>query len=141
MAANSKITPFEDFCLHRNEAQFHAFAGAMGGFVSGVVTCPLDVIKTKLQAQGGFVSNGNRHVLYRGFMDTGRAIWREDGLRGFYKGLGPIVMGYIPTWSIYFMVYDKAKEKVSKVYRESLSILLVPSVRSFSTLCFALNVS
>ena len=32
-------------------ASLFAFAGAGGGLVASIATCPLDVIKTKLQAQ------------------------------------------------------------------------------------------
>ncbi|KAI9867285.1 MAG: hypothetical protein M1813_009563 [Trichoglossum hirsutum] len=98
----------------------HAFAGACSGLASGIVTCPLDVIKTKLQAQGGFrvrridpISIG-QPLQYRGMVGTARAIWREDGLRGMYRGLGPITMGYIPTWVVYFTVYNRSKEYFSQ---------------------------
>jgi solute carrier family 25 folate transporter 32 len=38
-----------------------------------------------------------------------KTILRQDGLRGLYRGLGPTVLGYLPTWAIYFTVYDGAK--------------------------------
>lgn len=89
--------------------------------MSGVVTCPLDVIKTKLQAQGGFrAQNGNRpragasNVVYRGMLGTARVIWREEGLKGMYRGLGPIILGYLPTWAVWFTVYGKSKAYFSK---------------------------
>lgn len=89
------------------------FCGASAGVASGIVTCPLDVIKTKLQAQGGF-RRGAKEVasgtLYRGMLGTGRRIWREDGIRGLYQGLGPMLLGYLPTWAVYLAVYDRTRE-------------------------------
>ncbi|KAL2013886.1 hypothetical protein VTN00DRAFT_1411 [Thermoascus crustaceus] len=90
------------------------FCGASAGVASGIVTCPLDVIKTKLQAQGGFVRRGGKFVepktLYRGMIGTGRMIWREEGVRGLYRGLGPMLLGYLPTWAVYLTVYDRSRE-------------------------------
>lgn len=87
--------------------------GASAGVASGIVTCPLDVIKTKLQAQGGFARRGGKvpaKVLYRGMIGTGRMIWREDGIRGLYQGLGPMLLGYLPTWAVYLAVYDRSRD-------------------------------
>lgn len=90
------------------------FCGASAGVASGIVTCPLDVIKTKLQAQGGFARRGGQAVdsktLYRGMLGTGKAIFREDGIRGLYQGLGPMLLGYLPTWAVYLAVYDRSRE-------------------------------
>ncbi len=40
---------------------------------------------------------------------TVRSVWLHDGVRGFYRGLGPTILGYLPTWAIYFAVYDGIK--------------------------------
>ena len=113
----------ERWAVRASDSQFNALAGATGGFVSGVVTCPLDVIKTKLQAQGGFAA-AQKHLhgdagaaqarVYRGLLGTGSIIWREEGIRGMYRGLGPIILGYLPTWAVWFTVYNKSKEWLSK---------------------------
>lgn len=113
------LTDLEAFCVGKSDSAFNALAGAAGGFASGVVTCPLDVIKTKLQAQGGFRSqNGAAHaptaIVYRGMVGTARIIWREEGVRGMYRGLGPIILGYLPTWAVWFTVYGKSKEFFNK---------------------------
>ncbi|KAI1817355.1 mitochondrial carrier domain-containing protein [Poronia punctata] len=107
-------TSLERWASAASDSQFNALAGAVGGFTSGVVTCPLDVIKTKLQAQGGFlpVSKGRHvghHKVYSGLIGTGGTIWTEEGIRGLYRGLGPIVLGYLPTWAVWFTVYNKSK--------------------------------
>ena len=107
------LTPLERWAVGRSDSSFNALAGAAGGFTSGVVTCPLDVIKTKLQAQGGFRANkplGTGRVVYSGFLGTARVIWTEEGLKGMYRGLGPIILGYLPTWAVWFTVYGKSKE-------------------------------
>ena len=42
-------------------------------------------------------------------LGTVKTTWRYDGPRGFYRGLGPTILGYLPTWAIYFAVYDAIK--------------------------------
>lgn len=108
------LTPLQRWAADASDSQFNALSGAVGGFTSGVVTCPLDVIKTKLQAQGGFTAiNKGRYVghhkVYSGLIGTARVIWKEEGLRGMYRGLGPIILGYLPTWAVWFTVYNKSK--------------------------------
>ncbi|KAG8765554.1 hypothetical protein FRC12_007435, partial [Ceratobasidium sp. 428] len=83
-------------------------AGAGAGLVSSVVTCPLDVIKTKLQAQS--IAHGGYG--YLGIRGTVAHIIKHQGLRGLYRGLGPTILGYLPTWAIYFSVYDETKKRL-----------------------------
>lgn len=94
----------------------NSFSGAMAGVASGIVTCPLDVIKTKLQAQNSFQNQGPKaggprpRAIYRGLLGTARTIIKEDGIRGMYRGLGPMLLGYLPTWAVYMAVYDSSRE-------------------------------
>jgi solute carrier family 25 folate transporter 32 len=90
----------------------NALCGASAGVASGIVTCPLDVIKTRLQAQGSFRPRkytGPTRAVYKGLTGTARVIWREDGVRGLYRGLGPMLLGYIPTWAVYMSTYESTK--------------------------------
>lgn len=115
------LSPLERWAMRASDSQFNALAGAIGGFTSGVVTCPLDVIKTKLQAQGAHnaLRNGS-HVgqprLYNGLFGTASVIWKDEGLRGMYRGLGPIILGYLPTWAVWFTVYNKSKTWMSQYH-------------------------
>jgi len=86
-------------------------AGAGGGLVASIATCPLDVIKTKLQAQRAIVG----HPAYEGVVDTVKSILQHDGFRGMYRGLGPTILGYLPTWAIYFAVYDGIKTHFGEI--------------------------
>lgn len=62
-------------------------------------------------AMGGSTANPDGKVVlqYRGFIGTSRRILSEEGIRGMYRGLGPLVMGYLPTWMVYFGVYENSK--------------------------------
>src|SRR5690554_3118687 len=88
------VAPLDRFLAGRSDSAFHAFSGATGGLMSGIVTCPLDVIKTKLQAQGGFRAAQKRQSLpqtaavYNGMLGTAKVILRDEGIRGLYRGLG-----------------------------------------------------
>ena len=82
-------------------------AGGTAGLTSSIIACPLDVIKTKLQSQRAGSSK------YRGTLDAFAVIWREEGPRGYFRGLGPTVLGYLPNWAIYFLCYDRYKHWLS----------------------------
>ncbi|CAK3867481.1 Mitochondrial nicotinamide adenine dinucleotide transporter 2 [Lecanosticta acicola] len=112
-------TPFPKLAVWTitlSPASVNSFSGAMAGMASGIVTCPLDVIKTKLQAQGSFSfpdlahKNPKATTIYHGLMGTARTIIHQDGLKGMYRGLGPMLMGYLPTWAVYMAVYDSSRE-------------------------------
>ncbi|KAK3681448.1 mitochondrial carrier domain-containing protein [Podospora appendiculata] len=126
-----RLTLGQRWAVNASDSQFNALAGAIGGFTSGIVTCPLDVIKTKLQAQGGFAAmqRGGAHAhaghtprIYEGLVGTATVIWREEGLRGMYRGLGPIIMGYLPTWAVWFTVYNKSKKWVGQYQTNTFAI-------------------
>ncbi|GAO48483.1 hypothetical protein G7K_2656-t1 [Saitoella complicata NRRL Y-17804] len=95
----------------------NTIAGASAGLTSAVIVCPLDVVKTRLQAQGGLQAEiSRRHpvdgmtaIRYQGMIPSLKRIWHEEGVRGMYRGLGPTVLGYLPTWAAYFTIYEKCK--------------------------------
>jgi len=113
-ALDSPVAGLAVFCAKLPNSYVNSFCGAMGGMASGIVTCPLDVIKTRLQAQGSFrraaKSGRASSTLYHGMLNTAHVIWKEDGIRGMYRGLGPMLLGYLPTWAVYMAVYDSSRE-------------------------------
>ncbi|KAK5110761.1 hypothetical protein LTR62_005638 [Meristemomyces frigidus] len=106
-----------------SSAGVNSFSGAVAGVASGIVTCPLDVIKTKLQA-GRMYANSlgdatpagtpgtkpKASQMVRGLRGTTQMIIKQDGMLGFYRGLGPMLLGYLPTWAVYMAVYDSSRE-------------------------------
>jgi solute carrier family 25 folate transporter 32 len=99
------------------DGSINALCGASAGIASGIVTCPLDVIKTRLQSQGSFrprTYTGPTRAVYKGLTGTARIIWLEDGVRGLYRGLGPMLLGYIPTWAVYMSTYEYTKESLNQ---------------------------
>jgi solute carrier family 25 aspartate/glutamate transporter 12/13 len=72
--------------------------GALAGAFGTTCIFPIDMIKTRLQSRG----------LYTGPLDCFKKIFsNEGGIRAFYKGLGPNLIGVIP---------EKAIKLVNKKY-------------------------
>ncbi|KAH7153621.1 mitochondrial carrier domain-containing protein [Dactylonectria macrodidyma] len=120
------ISPVKRWATNATDTQLNAFSGAVSGLASGIFTCPLDVIKIRLQAQGSLVpthayaalksQSRAHHELYSGLFKTARIIWRGEGLHGMYRGIGPLVLGYLPTWAIWFTVYQQSKVIIRQSY-------------------------
>ncbi|CAI4060909.1 hypothetical protein SUVZ_05G0650 [Saccharomyces uvarum] len=95
-----------------------AIAGALSGVLSGILVCPFDVAKTRLQAQGlQNISHQSQH--YKGFFGTFATIFKDEGAAGLYKGLKPTILGYIPTLMIYFTVYDFSRKYSVDIFPHS----------------------
>lgn len=120
---HSRRAGLEKWARQASPAQLNAASGAAGGFVAGLVTCPLDTIKVRLQAQEAYnpVTAHTRQRscnqrFYKGTFGTARTILSEEGIRGFYRGGGLIVLGYLPTWAIWFTTYNKSKQLLHNTF-------------------------
>mmetsp|Transcript_27690 Transcript_27690/g.39108 ORF Transcript_27690/g.39108 Transcript_27690/m.39108 type:complete len:317 (-) Transcript_27690:88-1038(-) len=82
------------------EAVLGFASGAVLGLVSPIVGHPLDTIKTKMQ-----VDVVHQHSTFR---QTVQSVWRVDGVRGFYRGFLPPLMGSMAYRGILFSAYSGA---------------------------------
>lgn len=108
----------------------HLFAGGCSGTVGAIVTCPLEVLKTRLQSSGlnlrpvfqmqlGTV--GSTGVIRPGSVAPGllqvlRSILEKEGPRSLFRGIGPNLVGVAPSRAIYFAAYSKSKELFNGVF-------------------------
>lgn len=88
----------------------HLIAGGTAGTVGGIVTCPLEVIKTRLQSSAKASLNVEKLTLFKSF----NTIIKSEGWRSLFKGLGPNIIGIAPSRAIYFSTYSTAKDILNK---------------------------
>lgn len=97
----------------------HFVAGGLGGMCGAIFTCPFDVVKTRLQSsvyQNMYKSNSNKSV-FNHFKETClilNNVYKMEGTRSLFKGLGPSLIGVIPARSINFFTYGYSKEIFKK---------------------------
>ncbi|XP_014500528.1 mitochondrial arginine transporter BAC2 [Vigna radiata var. radiata] len=102
---------------------------ALGGFCSGaiqsMILSPVELVKIRLQLQNTSQSIETR----KGPMKVAKNIWRIEGLRGMYRGLGITMLRDAPAHGLYFWTYEYAREKLHPGCRrsceESLNTMLV----------------
>ncbi|XP_034226624.1 probable S-adenosylmethionine carrier 2, chloroplastic isoform X2 [Prunus dulcis] len=88
-----------------------AMIGAFAGAVTGAITTPLDVIKTRLMVQGS-------ENQYRGIYDCVRTIMRDEGSPALWKGIGPRVLWIGIGGSIFFGVLERTKQILEERRRD-----------------------
>lgn len=67
----------------------HLAAGFEAGVIMVMFTNPMWLIKTRLQLQGSTAEGVAKHRQYSGIVDAVVTIGKEEGIRGFYKGIIP----------------------------------------------------
>ncbi|KAI8907218.1 mitochondrial carrier domain-containing protein [Gorgonomyces haynaldii] len=126
----------------------HFLAGGVGGTVGAAITCPLEVVKTRLQSSlykqqqvsASFTRNPLSAVYQHmsGVVDILRTIKRQEGIRALWKGMGPNLVGVVPARSIYFSVYSQGKHTYSELLNNGNESSLVHMVSAFTAgLCVA----
>jgi solute carrier family 25 folate transporter 32 len=86
----------------------HLIAGVLSGVAVSLFLHPLDVLRTRYQVQDGVVNA----VRYRDLLSAVRDTWRSEGLRGFYGGLTPALVGSGASWGLYFYFYESCKRRL-----------------------------
>ncbi|CAG8557635.1 5331_t:CDS:2 [Paraglomus brasilianum] len=113
-----KRTPTETV---RSKAWLHFVAGGVGGMMGAIVTSPLDVVKTRLQSEyyKNRLSKTRIQIpVIKHFVDTGQIlcqIYRVEGCRAYFKGLGPNLVGVIPARAIHFFAYGNGKRIITEL--------------------------
>lgn len=89
----------------------HLSAAALAGIVTGTATNPIWVVKTRLQLEQ---HNLQHHSVSHsksigGSWHTITKIFREEGVKGFYKGLSASYLG-VAEGTIQWTLYEKLKK-------------------------------
>ncbi|XP_044250899.1 mitochondrial magnesium exporter 1-like [Drosophila takahashii] len=93
LATENKSNPFKSF-----------IAGGVGGMCMVLVEHPLDTIKVRLQTM----------PMYKGVVDCTAQIFRQEGFRGFYKGVTAPLMALTPIFAVDLAVYAAGKRFFQK---------------------------
>ncbi len=81
-------------------------AGATAGMAYNFVFYPADTIKSRMQTEETKHTGQARMT----FMKTGTELWRQQGLRGFYRGCGITVFRAAPSSAIIFSIYEALRK-------------------------------
>lgn len=80
-------------------------AGATAGMAYNFAFYPADTIKSRMQTEDA------RNTNMRGsFMTVGKDLWKQQGLKGFYRGCGITVFRSAPSSAIIFSIYEFLKK-------------------------------
>ncbi|CAB3384394.1 Hypothetical predicted protein [Cloeon dipterum] len=124
--------------MARRDTAIHLVAGGVAGTAGAIATCPLEVVKTRLQSSAchfgppGPIASPNSGTCgplrgarrnfttavalpsplrpRMGLVQCLRHIVEHEGPRALFKGLGPNLVGVAPSRAIYFCAYSQSKQ-------------------------------
>lgn len=88
--------------------RYKLLAGSMAGVSAGWITYPGDIIKKRLHVNGVL----GEPKIYKNTLNCIKTMYKKEGLRGFYKGIGVCTMKTIPSAAIQFTVFDTLKKYI-----------------------------
>ena len=85
-----------------------AFYGGLAGEALWLASYPFDVVKSKMQSDGF-----GEKMRYKGMNDCFRQTYRAEGLRGFWKGIGPTLLRAMPVSAGTFFVAEMTMRAIN----------------------------
>eukprot|EP01029_Cantina_marsupialis_P009838 TRINITY_DN226_c0_g1_i2.p2 TRINITY_DN226_c0_g1~~TRINITY_DN226_c0_g1_i2.p2 ORF type:complete len:290 (-),score=89.70 TRINITY_DN226_c0_g1_i2:1402-2271(-) len=89
------------------------FAGGIAGIVAQLAQLPFDVIKSRIQTS----------LAPQSFLQTTKALVKSDGVMGFYKGLGPVLLRAFPANAATFFAFEFAKKHLEASFAPKKEML------------------
>ena len=112
---NGKQIIANHFNNGQENSYVHLCAAAIAGIATGTATNPIWVVKTRLQLSASErpavalpATAPRSGSLFGGSVSTIRQIAREEGIRGFYKGLSASYLG-VTEGTIQWVLYERLK--------------------------------
>ncbi|KAK4751785.1 hypothetical protein SAY87_020583 [Trapa incisa] len=101
-------------------------AGSAAEGTAVICTYPLDLARTKLAYQVRAQKNSWHHAIrwlygeppFQTLFGVFKELYRECGVRAFYRGFGPTFVGILPCTGLKYYVYEKLKRQVPEVQRQ-----------------------
>lgn len=85
---------------------FTGVIGATSGAISATAVYPINLLRTRLQAQGTVL----HPPTYKGIVDVTLRTIQGEGLKGLFKGVTPNLLKVAPAVSISYIVYENSKK-------------------------------
>ena len=89
-------------------SSYHFGIGAIAGAIGATLVYPIDLVKTRMQNQRSRVVG---QLLYTNSIDCARKVFRNESFLGFYRGLGPQLIGVAPEKAIKLTMNDLIRGK------------------------------
>ncbi|RLN90529.1 hypothetical protein BBJ28_00000764 [Nothophytophthora sp. Chile5] len=80
-----------------------AICGSIAGGVAACITTPLDVVKTRLM-----LGKDAKGLQYHGTLDTFSRVYKEEGVKRLFSGVGPRTMWISIGGFVFFGMYEKS---------------------------------
>eukprot|EP00053_Salpingoeca_punica_P009636 m.86622 g.86622 ORF g.86622 m.86622 type:complete len:353 (-) comp15101_c0_seq2:488-1546(-) len=91
-----------EFPAHKDSAMLNGLAGGMAAATASFAVYPFDILRTRFSAQG-------QKMHYQSLPHAVSDMFREGGIRAFYKGLAPTLLNISPSAALQFGYYNLFK--------------------------------
>ncbi len=91
-------------------------SGMGAGVLCTILCAPLDVVKVRMQIQGAL----KIHKYEGNIVGMLGGIYREEGIRGIFRGVGPALCTIPLFWGVYWPMYDYSKAYLAEMHSDSI---------------------